>query len=155
MKKIAEANAKEIMAAYVAMLRSVAIIHQNNHWQCSGPNFYSNHLMFERLYKEASEQSDALAEKSIELFGIDVLDLKKQAGLIKTLVSIYAHGGSSDNETALSNSIEAEKDFIKLSSNVIQQLNKFKALSPGLEDLINGLMSDSENRIYLLKQAGW
>lgn len=149
MKKFAELNVKEILAAYVASLRSIYLVHQNNHWQCSGPNFYGNHLLFERLYSEAGEQADALAEKAIGLFGVQVLDLRKQAGLIKTLTTMY----SGSPEDCVKNSLKAEQDFVKLSANVRTQLNELGAMTLGLDDLIMELASKSEGRMYLLQQA--
>lgn len=150
MNKIAENNVKEMLSAYVAHIRSLYLIHQNHHWQCSGPNFYSNHLLFERLYTEAAEQADMLAEKVIGLFGVSLLELGKQANLISALTSVYA-GANPDNFIA--DSLAAEKDFIKFCGTVKDYLTKIGNLSLGLDDLIMELASKSEGRVYLLQQT--
>lgn len=150
MNKFAQSNAREILAAYVANLRSIYLVHQNNHWQCSGPNFYANHLLFERLYKEAGDQADMLAEKAIGLFGSETLDLRKQASLIKTLTSMYTGGGPED---CVKSSLKAEQDFVRLSGTIKAKLTDLGVITLGLDDLIMELASKSEGRIYLLQQA--
>jgi hypothetical protein len=36
----------------LAALRALAMVHQTHHWLTSGPAFYADHLLFERLYAD-------------------------------------------------------------------------------------------------------
>jgi starvation-inducible DNA-binding protein len=54
------------------------------HWNVKGPNFYSLHLLFDELYKEASEWADNLAERTVQLGGVaegDLVSVSKNSHL--------------------------------------------------------------------------
>ncbi len=142
----AELNA--LISSYPAMLRVLYLLHQNNHWTCSGQQFYGNHLLFERLYREAGEDSDAAAEKMIGLFGNDSLNLVKQGQLIGKMIDRY-----SKKKDYLEISLAGEEDFCRFSKIFIEKLKSEDKLTLGLDDLIMSLASRAEGRVYLLKQA--
>ena len=135
------------MDLYIAFLRSLYIIHQNNHWTCSGPNFYGNHLLFERLYLSAQDNADLAAEKIVGIFGKESVNLTNQAQLINKIVSKY------NNENHIVNSLKAETDFLILSEKIYEQLKQTENLTLGLDDAIMAIASKREEAIYLLKQA--
>jgi DNA-binding ferritin-like protein len=148
MKKIADAQPQKLLALYVAFLRALYLIHQNSHWQCKGPNFYGNHLMFQRIYESVQEDSDLAAEKSVGLFGNDVVNIPSQSKMIQKLMEKY----SSDNH--LANSLKAEMDFLALSKKIYEALDSSGALTLGLDDAIMSIASNRETAVFLLKQAG-
>ncbi len=45
------------LAILLALLRSLNILHQSHHWQSEGNQFYSDHLLFQRLYEKIQELS--------------------------------------------------------------------------------------------------
>jgi DNA-binding ferritin-like protein len=151
MKKNAQKHSGgEILAAYTAFLRGLYLLHQNNHWQTKGKNFFGNHLLFERLYKETSEQADQIAEKTIGLYDSDALNFKNQMSLIKDVISQYS---CVNPEQCVQSSLKAEEQFIKLCETVKNKLDEIGELTMGVANLIEELASNAEGRIYLLKGA--
>jgi len=140
-------SAGKLMNVYVACLRAITIIHQTNHWKCKSPNFYGNHLLFERIYDDANKKLDEAAEKTIGLFGNDSIDNDVQMSLVKKMVIKY----STDNY--IENSIKAEEDFIELATKTYEELKSANDITLGLDDLIMAHASQSETSLYLLKQA--
>ena len=100
---------------YIAFLRAMYLFYQNAHWQSNGPGSYSNHLMFQRLYEDVLEHIDAIAEKSIGLFGNEVVDLSKQTDMISKILSKYSKI-SNDSVVA---GIEFEKSFQDVAIKII------------------------------------
>ena len=75
---------------YVAMLRAIYNVHQNNHWLTEGDNFYGNHLLFQRIYESAQENADLAAEKFIGNLGRESVNQTLQAELIaKITKTVY------------------------------------------------------------------
>jgi DNA-binding ferritin-like protein len=140
---------EELAAYYVAFLRSMYLIHQNNHWNSKGNDFYGNHLLFERIYKTAAEDSDLAAEKMIGLFGGDCIALGSQNSMINKIIAKYE-----DKESLIETSLSIEKDFLEFSKEFYDAAEKEDKLSLGLDDMIMSIASNREGTIYLLQQAG-
>lgn len=138
---------EELCCYYIASLRSIALIHQNNHWLVKGHNSYANHLLFERIYASAQEDSDLMAEKMVGVFNADCLDIALQAKIISKQLSKYT------GEDFLLNSLEAETDFIAFSKHFYETLKEQEELTLGLDDAIMAVSSSREEAVYLLKQA--
>ena len=45
---------------------------RKHHWQASGPNFYSLHLLFDKHFKEQDELVDSIAERIMQLGGLSI-----------------------------------------------------------------------------------
>lgn len=142
-------ESKEIFTAYVVFLRGLALIHQNNHWQEGGQNFYANHLLFQRLYEETFDLLDAAAERSVGTFGSDSLNLSRQAKVLSNLLLKY----SNEESSTLDSSLLACKDFLRLAKNAYDTLKGSGTLSLGIDDLIMSQSSTVESHLYLLQQA--
>lgn len=152
MKKHAQKSSSgEILGAIVAYLRYLGAMYQNHHWQAQGNDFYGNHLLFERAYKQIIEDVDALAEKSIGLFDVNVLNFHTQLTLIKAIGEKFPEHETTQEH--LTHSISAEKQFVKMLQIAQQKLKGTNELSLGLDNLLAELSDNSESRIYLLKQA--
>lgn len=134
---------------YVATLRAIYLIEQHCHWTTRSDCFYADHLLFERLYKSASENSDAAAEKMIGLFGEEGLNYEEQCNLIHKIVVKYADLKSNPVKQALT----IEKDFVALSEQLFNEFEKEDVLSLGLDDLICALSNSHETACYLLQQT--
>jgi len=134
-------------ALYIATLRAIYIINQQNHWMTKGSNFYSSHLLFQRVYEKAQENLDLAAEKFIGLFGQKVVDFKVQSLLLNKVLSKYASLSSFDQ------SLMIEEDFVKYSKYAYDCFENEDKLSLGLDDMIMSIASDREEAIYLLKQS--
>lgn len=142
-------KAAKIANLYVATLRSIYLTEQFCHWTTKGPDFYGNHLLFQRLYEGVAENADAAAEKMIGVFGKDALDCKTQCELINKVCAKY----SSLADKPLEQALAIEKDFIKLSEDLFNEFEKMNAMTLGLDDLIMSIANKREEAVYLLQQA--
>lgn len=139
----------KVAALYVATLKAMALIHQHNHWTTNGEMFYSEHLLFERLYNSVLEDLDLAAEKYMGLFGDDVLVYTLQTELLSKVLSNYNKLESSPVEMSLA----VEKDFIKFSNDAYKCFEEQGELSLGLDDMIMSIASNREEAVYLLQQS--
>lgn len=55
---ISEGLTRYLADAYTLYLKT-----QNFHWNVTGPEFYSLHLLFEKQYEEMAEEIDEIAER--------------------------------------------------------------------------------------------
>lgn len=140
-------NVKELACLYISLLRSVALVHQTHHWITKGSNFYSNHLLFDRIYKSASEDSDSAAEKMIGIFGVEALDLDLQAKLIGKALQEFA------SEEHIDASLKIEKKFLEFSQKFYDTLKEEDQMTLGLDDLIMSIANNREGACYLLQQT--
>ena len=139
----------QIATLYIATLRAIYLIHQQNHWVTSGPNFYGDHLLFQRLYESAEENADMAAEKFLGVFGDDCLSLKTQNKFISNVLARYE---SLENDP-VSLSLQIEKDFIKFSQEAYDALEEEGRLTLGLDDMIMSIANKREEAVYLLQQV--
>lgn len=134
---------------YVATLKAITLIHQQSHWLSKGPNFYGNHLMFERAYNTAQESLDGAAEKMIGVFGMDGVDYSQQAKFLNQLLETYSKFSSNNIQM----SINIEKDFLTLSKKIYDLFEVEDVMTLGLDDFIMSVSSNHEENVYLLQQA--
>ena len=139
----------KVAALYIATLKAIALIHQHNHWTTKGPNFYSNHQLFERLYNSALEDLDTAAEKFMGLFGDETLDYDLQAEFLNKILLKYKNLEGSPVEMSLA----VEKDFIKFSKEAYNCFEGESRLSDGLDDMITAIAGNREESVYLLQQT--
>jgi len=141
----------KISNLYLAALRELALIHQHSHWTTKGPSFYGNHLIFERIYKSATEDADLAAEKLIGIFGGKSVNFALQQSFMHKISNRYsALGGDPINM-----SLKAEKDFIVLSDQFYRFLEKENKITLGLDDMIMSISSNRESSCYLLQQVNY
>ena len=138
----------KVAALFVATLKSIYVIHQQNHWLSKGNDFYGNHLLFERIYGVAKEDVDLAAEKFVGLFGSDCLDYDLQAKMSFDVLKKY-----SSEKDLLERSLKIETDFIKFCKDSYECFKDEDTLSLGLDDMIMSIASNHEGVVYLLKQA--
>ena len=139
----------KIAGLYVATLRAISIIHQQNHWTAKGSDFYGNHLLFERIYKSSVENIDSAAEKFMGLFGPEFLSYEFQSDILSKLLLTY----KSLSKDHLELSLAVERDFAKLSKDVYNYFEAEGELTLGLDDMIMAIANEREEAIYLLQQA--
>lgn len=51
---------------------TLSSLYKKHHWQASGPNFYSIHLLFDKHYEEQVALADVLAERVQTLGGVSI-----------------------------------------------------------------------------------
>ena len=140
-------SSKEILQEVLAILRGQYWSHQTNHWQSNGPNYYGNHLLFQRLYEGVGEEIDTLAEKLVGYFGEDAVD---QSTLIeKTQYWIDKWNKTKD---IVERGLESEKDLQKALSYAYNKLKAQDDMSLGLDDFLMTVADAHETNLYLLGQ---
>ncbi len=143
-------KSRDILLGYVSFLRFGVLFYQNAHWQNKGKSFYSNHLLFEKLYQELSQDLDDAAEKAIGLTDSSVLDLNVQLNMINKACEKICTFPIDYYIGFVEEGLKFEKLFGEYSSKMKERMgNEF---SLGLEDMVMSHLSNSEKRVYLLKQ---
>lgn len=137
------------LVVILGALRSLAMVHQTHHWQSHGPNSYSDHLLFERLYTETSDEVDGMAEKIAGLSSISLLALSKHVITLTGFLGALKEGGTSDSLHR--KSLDAEKLLVSLVETVMARLEAKGSLTRGLENLLGGIADKHEGHIFLLK----
>lgn len=139
----------KIAGLYIATLRSIYLIHQFSHWTTRGSSFYSNHLLFKRLYESAEGSADLAAEKFLGLLGSECIDYATQQQYLNNVLDKYKSSSSDLLELGLC----IESDFLKFSIQVFEAFKKENKMSFGLEDMLMSIASTREEAVYLLSQA--
>lgn len=134
-------ESQKLLIVYLAFLRAIYLIHQNNHWIASD---YGEHLLFERLYNEVANIADNTAEKILGLFEA----LPEHSDIINGLAKKY--NAKNFGDCPITSSLNAVKDFLMVSEKVYQKISK---LSLGVDDLIMSNHNDIETHKYLLLQS--
>lgn len=132
----------------LAKLRILSMYYQTAHWQVKNAIFYSDHILLERLYNEASSRVDQVAEKGLGVTGDRaVVNLKHQLSLM-SIVAAALPTEAPDNSTYFQASLKLEmelQEFCKVH-------DADPALAVGCKNMIGDIADESEARIYLLKQ---
>jgi DNA-binding ferritin-like protein len=142
-KKMDDKTCK-LLSMYVIVLRSLYLIHQQNHWSTKG---YETHLLFQRLYEGVLEDVDAAAERTIGITG-ELLYTGMENEISKKFQTL------DKNALAyLTSSINAEKEYQKVAKNLYNILKETDELTLGLDDMLMSQAGNGEERIYLLQQT--
>lgn len=137
---------EQVANLYIAMLRTIALVHHFNHWTAKGSNFYGDHLLFQRIYESALEDLDGAGEKFMGVLE-NCLDYDLQTTLIAKLLNKYK-----PNNDIVDQSLSIEKDFLKLNKEARACFEKAGKLSLGLDDMLAAISSSREEAVYLLQQ---
>lgn len=132
----------------LAKLRTLSLYYQTAHWQVKNAVFYSDHLLFDRLYNEASSRIDQVAEKGIGVTGDRaVVNLKQHLMLVSHLAEFLPTESLENNvyfQTALKLELDIQ-DFCTLWENKVE-------IVLGCKNMLGDIADESEARVYLLKQ---
>jgi starvation-inducible DNA-binding protein len=144
------------LALLLAFQHALAIIHHTAHWQTCGGHFYADHLLFERLYNDAQEAVDGLAERVVGLTGRpDYVNVCNQVHFIHEIVEAL-FGEPSDSvpspDELVNTSLKGETMYLGALAKIKQVIEDAGGLTDGLEDLLQGTASKHEEFVYLLKQ---
>lgn len=141
------------LSVILAHLKYLAALHQNHHWVSMGDPYYGDHLLFQRLYGNISEEVDSVAEKAIGLGSTANVDLQ----LVNTQVLklICGQGSASmipQSSDLAKKSLMAEMSFLKVIDHMIAHLKETGLLTHGLSNMLEGIGDVHEGHVYLLKQ---
>ena len=142
----------KLLNLYLAYLRSMALVHQFNHWTVSGKEFYQSHLLLDRVYSSLLDDIDQAAEKIAGVFGSESIDYKLQQEMISNIMIKNAIKEKS-MDAKLNQSLTTEMKFLTLSQIVFEKLDSSELLTLGFDDFIMSTASHREEAVYLLKQS--
>lgn len=130
-----------------AMLSAAREVHHVAHWTCLGPNFYGDHLMFDRIYEAVAGQIDPLAELAVQAFGAGVVEPVAQAAAQARFLATWM---ATPDLVARSLLVEQAIDLqIKVAR---EQLALSGDLSYGLDNLLAGFAQAHRESLFLLGQ---
>ncbi len=138
----------QALRVLLALLKAQNLIYQDAHWEVRGPNFYGNHLLFERLYKAVLEHIDSLAEKMVAMYGPEAVNA---AMLVRLECKWMDHW--SKIECFHKRGLQAEADFEVTVDHAYGILEASEELSMGMDDCLMAMMNAHETHRYLLLQS--
>jgi len=142
------------MGALLSCLRAASLIHQSHHWQTRGDTFYGDHLLYMRLYDESQESIDKIAERAVGAGNHWLVHPVIQAGQLWSLVKFF-YGDIQANpgpDLYALLSLVAEVRVLALLRMVYEALSAKGLLSPGIDNLLQGVADKHEEFVYLLRQ---
>lgn len=141
---------ENLLFSTLARLQALALLHQSHHWGTSGPNFFEDHLLFERIYKESLELIDQLAERSVGVGSLKQLPASEQAALMTEILSNI--GTAITSTEMIEKSLSAEVSCVDVVSQLIETMKSAGTLSHGLSKLLEDIADKHETFVYLLSQ---
>lgn len=145
-----ETSASVALTKLLGLLQAVSSLHQAHHWNTKGANYYADHLLFERLYKDSVEFVDGLAEKALGLQDTPQISAAQQARDILAFLEFFGQGNTPDEMVAIS--LRAEQTCLEVLSQVLEVRELQGSLSPGLSNMLEGIADKHEEFVYLLQQ---
>jgi DNA-binding ferritin-like protein len=142
------------LGAFVAVLRAAALVHQSHHWQTRGPNFFSDHKLYEGLYNDSLEMIDKVAERAVGSGNRLLVHPVIQASQVGSLVKFFCGDIQADptpDQYALV-SFMTEVYVLAFLGMAYQSLQATQLLSSGTDNLLQGTADNHESFVYLLRQ---
>jgi len=130
----------ELWVEILALLRYMSMCFQTEHWTVSGTNYYGDHLLWMRLYDSVAKQIDGVAERAVGTAGEEAVDLGRSLDKIMAMKDL---SGSRGAEKGLS--------LVNRLLMILEGADRLE-MSIGTRDFLNGLASEMEISVYLLKQ---
>lgn len=144
------------VAVFIDLLRGLQLLYQTSHWQTSGPVYYADHLLFERLYNSLGEDIDALGEKCVGMGSERLVEYRHSLQNMQMFLDAAADMIVAENETPAQKhvvrALRAETAFIRAGESLMNMLEQKGILTRGIENLLGGILDKHEGLLYLLKQ---
>lgn len=140
----------DILSELLAFTRALYEVEHSFHWQSRGPQSYSDHQLFSRLYEATFADLDPLAEKLLGLTGDQgaVSALRQSQMTAQFIADLHP----SDEPGALTSSaLVLEQAFIDVVRGALEVCAE--QMTDGLENFLQGLADKHEGHVYLLKQS--
>jgi DNA-binding ferritin-like protein len=153
-KKIAQDPATtKILQNFFSILFFNTTFSQTAHWTSKGSSSYSDHLLYERLYKENSEELDQFIEQFIPLGGEQIANPQKTLSLAAEKIDKILQFPDEPTPEDLANaSLICENFLLSNLKKLYQTLKEMNCLSMGADDLLMAMYQQHESHLYLLKQ---
>jgi len=131
-------------------LRALYMLHQANHWQSSGPNYYGDHQLFERLYTPIPEEIDGVAERAVGLGAGAQVYAAQQSRVTDAILQRWAKSAPNGPAATVRAmvSLAAELDLLEQ----LDEALSVQGVSNGVQNLLQGIADKHESKTYLLQQ---
>lgn len=139
------------LGAVLTVLRTAAFLHQTHHWQTSGPSYYGDHLLFDRLYKDSQPYIDQVAERAVGLGSAALVAPARQAQQITHIVGMVA-SPTTGAGSLVDASLKVESLVLSVVDEALSVLTASDSLTPGVDNLLQGVADLHETFVYLLQQ---
>jgi hypothetical protein len=145
--------AAELMLEYVGFMRMMQLWFHGAHHLTRGTSFAGDHVnLYGTIYQAVEDQIDGAIEKAIGLFGdqwgcpLYITD--------KALEIMMEYPSPLELKSAgqAAVGLQIEKDFLKFSQNLYDELKRMRAMTLGLDDMIMANANAHETHVYLLQQ---
>lgn len=139
----------------LARVNALKMFHHLAHWKTQGESYYSDHLLFERLYKETDAELDGVAEKAIgSTDDASFLNPTNWAAMTTNALSQWWPDGDKQINSSMfpAMALKAEKDFVSFVSEMKVSLEGADMLTDGIDNFLQGIADKHESHIYLLQQ---
>jgi hypothetical protein len=145
---------KAELAVLLACFRAEAMLHQAHHWQTRGQNFWSDHLLFERVYGEVNGFIDRVAERAVGSGHlVFVQPLMQVSHMVRFSKLFYGDASVTPAPAELPFlSYRALLGSMVVLQRAIMSLESGGHLTGGLDNLLQGFADTQEQLVYLLKQ---
>ena len=153
-------SAASPLATLVSCLRALYQLHQSHHWTSKGSSYYSDHLLYQRLYEAILPEIDSVAERAVGMGGLELLRPIPQARQTASFVELFCEGGPKAHVSSYS-LVGAHFDPYQLASRSLQAElftigliddTESAGVSAGTRNLLEGIADLHETHIYLLNQ---
>lgn len=138
---------REHLSNVLAALRAQGISYQTTHWTAMGEAFYSEHLMFQRLYESVLGEIDTLAEKLVCFEDDDGVDMVEQTQKIHLLCKEWAK-----TDCPIKRGLESEIFIQKVLKDAYSDIKEADQMTLGLDDFLMATANSHEENMYLLKR---
>jgi len=137
----------------LAYLRAASHVHQTNHWQTRGKEYYADHLLFERLYNDGQGFIDQVAERAVGGGSVELVDGLIQVDNVGEIVhKVYENSPGGTAEDMVKRSLTMENVVLESVKSAINTLSSTDDISHGTSNLLEGIYDAHETFVYLLKQ---
>lgn len=139
---------------FLKVVNAVALIHHTAHWRTSGPQYYADHLLFDRCYSDVQAHVDMVAERAIGLGAGELVTAEAIAtGTLQAVEAITARAmGDCSPQGLVRTSLEATKVLLSSLGVVLATLKRAGNLTDGTANMLQGLADMYESHMYLLGQ---
>lgn len=153
---------KETFYKIIAHLRFLNIIYHHLHVNSTGPNYYSDHLLFERLYAGADDaevtpidEIDRLMEKVSGLYPTEEVSSHLVLQEINQAAQEFDNAAQRVGGSKIGAALSIERNTLSLLTTLadeIEQRPEMKNQKRGVANLLDELADKRQENIYLLFQ---
>ena len=141
-KSLTASSAEGTCVEVLVTLQAIERLHHAAHLQAKGPESYSDHLLFGRLYEGVQHEIDGLSEKMVAAFGGACVDADARGADAAELLADWSKA-----DDTLQRALDAE---MQLQDAIADALAG--DVTAGLENFLQGIADSHETAIYLLQQ---